>query len=111
VRRSAPDLPAPWRPSCLPLQCGGKRQCGEAAGGGGGGGAFDASELVCGECSMQANGNKCLEHGSAFVEHKCRCGHYYMQRGALRPAGVHRVMCLCHDMAHGCIPPNRPPTP
>lgn len=35
-------------------------------------GAYDASELVCGSCSALASGKDCPEHGSAYVEWKCK---------------------------------------
>jgi len=35
-------------------------------------GAFDATELVCGSCSALATGSNCPEHGSKYVEWKCK---------------------------------------
>lgn len=58
------------------------------------GAAYDASELVCGSCSAVAAGSNCPEHGTKFVEWKCK---YCCSVASWFCWGSTHMCSRCHD--------------
>lgn len=68
-------------------ECGAAQQPAAAQG-------YDPSELVCGSCSALASGNNCPEHGSAYVEYKCK---YCCNAASWFCWGTTHMCSRCHD--------------